>query len=139
MAISQAVPLSYKLELLQGIHDFRTDVVKCALFTNTATMNHLTTAYSSAGECSATGYTAGGQVCTLSAGYPRIDGATGAVRFDDLTWLGSSIGADGALLYNVSKANRAILVIGFPATQSSINGKFTLRFPTQLNPILQVA
>jgi hypothetical protein len=57
---------SFKKELLDGIHDFRTtgDSFKMALYTNSATLDATTTAYTATGETSGTGYVATGQALT---------------------------------------------------------------------------
>jgi hypothetical protein len=45
---------------LNGDFDFAVDTIKIALYTNSATLNEDTTAYTTTGEVVATGYTAGG-------------------------------------------------------------------------------
>jgi len=67
MAIVQAFCTSFKQQLLEGAHDFRTsggDVFKVALYTEDANLNSTTTAYTSTGEIVVAGYTAGGLVLT---------------------------------------------------------------------------
>ena len=69
MAISQAMCTSFKVELLNGIHAFSTTVArgntnadsfKLALYTSSASLGAGTTAYTTSGEASGTGYTAAG-------------------------------------------------------------------------------
>ncbi len=51
---------SFKTELLKGIHNFTaaSNVFKLALYTNSASFNAATTAYTSGNEVSGTNYTA---------------------------------------------------------------------------------
>jgi len=127
MAISQALCTSFKSELLGGTHDLDTDVIKIALYTSSATLSAATTAYSSSNEVSGTGYTATGN--TLSGAAISVDGTTAIVDFSDTTWASATITARGALIYNSSKANRAIAVLDFGGDKTSTNGDFTIQFP----------
>lgn len=139
MAISQALCSSFKSELLGGTHDLDTDVIKIALFTSSATLDATTTAYSTTNEVSGTGYTAGGN--TLASAAISLDGTTAIVDFADTTWSSATITANGALIYNSSKANRAIAVLAFGGDKTSTNGDFTIQFPTAdaSNAILRIA
>ena len=136
--ISQAVPTSFKLESLQGIHNFASDVFKIALYDSTvATLGATTAAYLTTGEITGTGYNPGGSIVSVAAGWPQIfNGIYAGCRFNDQVWPSASFSADGALIYNSSKANRAVLVLAFPARQSPFAGNFTIRFPLSLDPIV---
>ena len=139
MAISQSLCTSFKSELLGGTHDLDTDVIKIALFTSSATLGASTTAYSTSNEVSGTGYTAGGN--TLASAAISLDGTTAIVDFADTTWSSATITANGALIYNSSKADRAIAVLAFGGDKTSTNGDFTIQFPTAdaSNAILRIA
>lgn len=139
MAITQAMCNSFKTELLGGTHDLDTDVIKIALFTSSATLGASTTAYSSTNEVSGTGYTAGGN--TLSGATISLSGSTAIVDFTDTTWSSATITARGALIYNSSKADRAIAVLDFGSDKSSTNGDFTVVFPAAdaSNAIIRIA
>ena len=126
MAISQALCTSFKSELL-GTHDLDTDVIKIALFTSSATLGASTTAYSTTNEVSGTGYTAGGN--TLSSVVISTDGTTAIVDCADTTWSSATITANGALIYNSSKSDKAIAVLAFGGDKTSTNGDFTIQFP----------
>lgn len=131
MAITQALPNSFKKELLEGTHNFTNgtgDVFKVALYTSSATLDASTTAYSSTNEVSGTGYTAGG--ATLTTVSPSLSGSTAIVDFADVTWSSATITARGALIYNASKSNKAVLVLDFGSNKSSTDGEFTIVFPT---------
>jgi hypothetical protein len=139
MAITQAMCTSFKTELLGGVHDIDTDVIKIALYTSSATLGAATTAYSTSNEASGTGYTAGGN--TLTNATISSDGTTAIVDFDNTTWVSSTITARGALIYNSSKANRAIAVLDFGSDKISTDGDFTIQFPVAdaSNAILRIA
>jgi len=55
---------SFKEALFKGDVNFLVDTIKIALYNNTATLNASTTAYTTTGEVTATGYTAGGNTLT---------------------------------------------------------------------------
>ena len=139
MAITQAMCNSFKTELLGGTHDLDTDVIKIALFTSSATLDASTTAYSTTNEVVGSGYTAGGN--TLAGATISLSGSTAIVDFTDTTWSSATITARGALIYNSSKADRAIAVLDFSTDKSSTSGDFTVVFPTAdaSNAIIRIA
>ena len=145
MAIVQAFCTSFKKQLLEGVHDFRSvggDTFKVALYTEAANINSTTTAYSTTGEIVASGYTAGG--LTLTNITPSEYNQAGVCSFDSVTWSGVSFSARGALIYNTTPAhtysNPACLVLDFGITRSAVNGTFTLNFPqiTDLSAIVRI-
>ncbi len=129
MAITQALCSSFKSELLSGVHDFAVggDVFKIALYTSAANLNSSTTAYTTSGEITGTGYTAGGKVLTNSG--VTLSGTTAYISFSDLAWTAATFEAAGALLYNSSKSNKAVAVFNFGQTYSVSSGVFNLVFP----------
>jgi len=127
MALTQCMVTSFKAEILGGIQDLDTDTLKLALYTSSATMDATTTAYSTTNEVSGTGYTAGG--ATVAGAAITTSGTTAYVDFTDTTWASATITARGALLYNSSKANRAIAVLDFGADKISTAGDFTVQWP----------
>lgn len=127
MALTQAMCSSFKTELFGGTHDLDTDTIKLALFTSAATLDATTTTYSTTNEVVGTGYTAGGN--TLTSPVISLDGTTAIVDFADTTWAAATLTARGALIYNSSKANKAIAVLDFGADKTSTNGDFTVSFP----------
>ena len=62
MAISQAITVSFKQDLMSPGGNLEAQTLKCALYDNTATLNQNTTAYTTANEISSSGtnYTTGG-------------------------------------------------------------------------------
>ena len=128
MAITQAIPTSFKAEILQGIHD-SADTYKMALYTSAATLGASTTAYSATSEVTGTGYTAGG--VTLQGFNVSTSGTTAFIDFStDPSWANATITARGALIYNSSKSNKAVMVLDFGADKSNSAGTFTVRMPT---------
>ena len=125
--MTQAIPTSFKAEILQGIHD-SADTYKIALYTSAATLGAPTTAYTATNEISGTGYTAGGQV--LSGFSVTTSGTTAILDFTtDPSWENATITARGALIYNASKANKAVMVLDFGSDKSNSEGTFTIRLP----------
>jgi hypothetical protein len=118
---------SFKSELLGGTHDLDTDVIKIALYTSAATLGASTTAYSATNEVVGAGYVAGGN--TLASPVISLAGTTGICDFADTTWAAATITARGALIYNSSKANRAIAVLDFGSDKTSTSGDFTVVMP----------
>ena len=119
---------SFKEELLSGGHDFTAHTFKLALYTNEATLNAGTTAYTTSGEVVGAGYTAGG--ADLTAQTPASDGTTAFVTFDAVSWAEATLTARGALLYNSSVAgNLAVAVLDFGADKTSAGAAFTVQFP----------
>jgi hypothetical protein len=126
MALTQTLVTSFKKESWQAIHNLETDVLKIALYTGAATLSASTTAYTVTGETTGPGYTAGGN--TLTGVTLTTDGTTAYVDFADTAWTGANFTARGALIYNSSKANRAIAVLDFGADKTAIN-TFTIQMP----------
>ena len=142
MAITQAVATSFKSELMTALHNFTNgtgNAFKIALYTSAATLGATTTAYSATNEVAGTGYTAGGN--TLVNVTPITSGTTAFTDFNDTTWSTSTITARGALIYNSTNSNRAVVVLDFGADKASTAGDFTIVFPTAdaTNAIIRIA
>lgn len=137
MAINQTQCTSFKLELLQAVHDFTTDTFKIALYTSAATLGASTTVYTSTGEAVGTGYVAGG--IALTGVSVLSSGTTAYVDFADASWT-ASITARGALIYNSSKSNKAVAVLDFGADKTSTN-TFNVQMPpnTASDAIIRIA
>ena len=126
MAFEQTLATSFKQEILLAVHDLETDVIKMALFLATADLGASTTVYSTVGETSGVGYTAGGEVMTGVT--VLTSGTTAYVDFDDTSWNPASFTARGALIYNASKGNKAIAVLDFGSDKTSTT-TFTVQMP----------
>ena len=143
MAITQAMCTSFKVELLQGIHNFTTstgDVFKLALYTSTATLDATTTVYSATNEVANTGsYAAGGG--SLTNVTPTSTGTTSFTDFADISFTTVTLTARGALIYNSTDSNKAVCVLDFGSDKTATNGTFTVQFPTadSTNAIIRIA
>jgi hypothetical protein len=126
MAFDQTLTTSFKQEVLLGVHDLETDTLKLALYTGTADLGAGTTVYTTAGETSGTGYTAGG--VTLAGTDVLVADTTAYVSFADAVWPVAGFTARGALLYNASKGNKAIAVLDFGADKTATT-TFTVQMP----------
>jgi len=128
-----AVCKVFKTGLLDGSFDFgtgTTDVYKIALYTNSATLNESTTAYTTSGEVVSAGYSAGGNTLTISQ-VPTTgsSGNIAYISFSNTSWSGA-ITARGALIYKVSGGAVCVLDFGADKTSSST---FEVQFPTATN------
>jgi hypothetical protein len=127
---------TFKTGMPSGTFNFGTgtsQVFKIALYTNAATLNATTTAYTSTGEVSASGYTAGGNTLTI-AQVPTVgtSGTTAYLSFSNTSWT-SSFTARGALIYLANgTTNPAICVLDFGSDKTS-GTTFTVQFPTPTN------
>lgn len=130
MAISQAMATSFKVQLLEGQHNFSANTFKLALYTSSATLNENTTAYTTSNEVPSTGnYSAGGNTLTVSV-TPTNSGNVAYISFSNTSWANATITANGALIYNSSLSNAAVCVLAFGGDKTSTNGTFAVNFPT---------
>lgn len=117
---------SFKTALLNGDVDFSADVFRIALYTNSASLNENTPAYTTDDEVVASGYTATGDVLTPSVGF--LDGVS-FVSFANVTWT-SALTARGALIYK--EGGTAVCVLDFGSDKTSTT-TFTVEFPPATN------
>lgn len=132
MAITTAICNSFKLECLRGIH-LDTDTYKIALIIPApiGTFDKTTTNYSGLSTdevASVAGYTTGG--LTLTGGTWALNGDTASIDWADALWTPASIAAAGALIYNSTRANKAVQVVSFGATITSTNSDFLIQIPS---------
>jgi len=145
MAISSAICTSFKQEILVGTHNFTAssgDTFKLALYTSSATLGAATTAYSATNEITndaGSAYVAGGQDLTSTT--PVLDSSTAVCDFNDISWTSASFTANGCLIYNSSKSNKAVCAIAFGSDKTVTTGTFTIQFPTAdaSNAIVRIA
>jgi hypothetical protein len=116
---------SFKSGLINGDFDFDTNTIKMALYTNAATLDEDTAAYTTDGEVSASGYTAGGVTLTVEKG---ITDNTAFISFENAT-ISAAFTARGALIYKSGSGNPAICVLDFGSDKTS-TATFTVTFPT---------
>jgi hypothetical protein len=151
MANTQAMASSFKSEILKGIHALGTtvtrggtgaDVIKAALFLVSATVNASTTTYSTTGEVTGSGYTAGG-ITVTNATAPSTSGTTGiwtpsaSLVYTSVTL---STAFDAVQLYNSSQGDKTISIHTF-GSQTVTAGTFTLTMPANdaSNALIRIA
>jgi hypothetical protein len=116
---------TFKIGLRNADFDFApgtTDVYKIALYTNAATLDATTPAYTTAGEVVASGYTAGGEVLTPVVGFTN---GVSFITFNNVSWSGAFT-ARGALIYKDGGA--AVCVLDFGSDKTSVT-TFPVQFP----------
>jgi hypothetical protein len=137
MSILQGATTSFKVELLQAVHNFgptSANTFKIALYTASANINADTTAYSTTNEVTGTGYTAGGNTLTIStsptSGNNSSNIPTAYISFSNTSWTNASFTARAALIYNSSQSNKSVAVLDFGADKTVSNDTFQIIFPT---------
>ena len=132
-------------QLLTGTHNFgvapiraatTADTFKAALYLTSATVNAATTVYSSTGEVTGAGYTAGGVVVT-NATVPAAtnSSATAGIAYwtpsASITYTSVTLTTafDAVLIYNSTQGDKAVSVHTF-GSQTITAGTFTLTMPT---------
>jgi hypothetical protein len=136
---------SFMGQLLTGTHNFgvapiraatTADTFKAALYLTSATVNAATTVYSSTGEVSGAGYSAGG-VTVTNATVPAATNTspTAGVAYwtpsASITYTSVTLSTafDAVLIYNSTQADKAVSVHTF-GSQTITAGTFTLTMPT---------
>jgi hypothetical protein len=114
------------------------------MYTNSASFNAATTAYTTSNEVSGSGYSAGGG--TLTRVDPSTSGTTALTDFADLTFSTATVTARGALIYNTTTGSGSgttdtVVVLDFGSDKTSTAGDFTIQFPTAdaSNAIIRIA
>jgi len=137
ITVTTAMPTSFKVEVLKGLHDLQlgADALKISLLKATAsgsgTYGAASTNYSNitgaSDETSGAGYSAGGNALTNVT--PVAAGTTAICDFSDTTWSSASFTSCGAMIYNTNDSNSACAVLSFSGDQTVSTGDFTIQFP----------
>jgi len=137
ITVTTAMPTSFKVEVLKGLHDLQlgADALKIALLKATAsgsgTYGAASTNYSditgASDETSGAGYSAGGNALTNVT--PVAAGTTAVCDFSDTTWSSATFTSCGAMIYNTSNSNSGCAVLSFGGDQTVSTGDFTIQFP----------
>lgn len=137
MAILQTATTSFKVELLQAVHNFgptSANTFKVALYTAAANLGTATTVYSTTNEVTGTGYTAGGNTLTISiyptSGNNSLSIPTAYISFANTSWTNATFTARAALIYNVTQGNKSVAVLDFGSDKTVNNDTFQIIFPT---------
>ena len=141
MPNTQAVPKTFKVELLKAVHAFGTpparsavkDVFKAALFFSSATINADTTAYTTSGEATGAGYTAAGIPVTNGV-EPTNSGGTGVTAYwtpsASLSYGIITVAAfDCVLIYNDTAAGKPAVSVNTFGSTTVTGSSFTLTMP----------
>ena len=123
---------TFKTGIMNGTFNFTSGTFYMALYTNDATLNASTTAYTATGEVVASGYSAGGLALTIAQA-PTVgnSGDTAYISFNNAAW-NSALTARGALIYQSGGGNPAVCVLDFGADKTSTI-TFTVQFPAVSN------
>jgi hypothetical protein len=132
VTIVQGQTTRFKTDALSGLVNFNTGTsytYKIALYTANADLNNATAIYTTTGEVTGTGYTAGGKPLVIST-LPTGDTANNVayVSFNPVVWTGASFTCRGALIYN-STTSATVAVLNFGSDKTT-TGTFTITFPT---------
>ena len=132
MAITtNAICNSFKKELLEATHNFSNpggNSFKLAMYTNSATLGKSTTSFTTGNEVSSpSGYSSGGKAL-VNAG-TSLATNTAITDFADLSFVGVTLTARGALIYNDTNGDKAVAVLDFGGDKTATSGTFTIQFP----------
>ena len=139
MSIQQTATTSFKVELLQGVHNFgptSPDTFKVALYTAAANIGPSTTAYTATNELpNGNGYTTGGNTLTISvsptSGNNSSAVPTAYISFSNTSWANATFTCRGALIYNdTATGNPSVAVLDFGSDKTVNNDTFQIIFPT---------
>jgi hypothetical protein len=138
MTIAQTATTSFKVELLQAVHNFgptSPNTFKVALYTAAANIGPTTTVYSSVNEVpNGNGYTTGGNTLVISVSPTSGNNTSGVptafVSFNNSTWTNATFTCRGALVYNFTQGNKSVAVLDFGSDKTVNNDTFQIIFPT---------
>ena len=124
--IIHGIALEAKKALITGVHQPGDDY-RIALYSASAKIGPTTKAYTTDGEIKGVGYTAGG--VTLKGHRTGIIGKNAFITFDDVVLKSATFSAAGAMIYNASKGNAALIVLNIGSEKHVYNSTFELKFP----------
>jgi hypothetical protein len=137
MAVQQTTTTSFRVELLQAVHNFgptSPNTFKIALYTASANIGASTTVYTTSNEIVGTGYTAGGNTLVISTsptfGDNSVGSPTAFISFSNTSWTNATFTCRGALIYNSTQSNKSVAVLDFGADKTVSNDTFQIVFPT---------
>ncbi len=125
MALTHAMTNQFKLDCLSIVNG---KTYKMALYTDTASLDQNTAAYTTTGEVVGTGYTAGGKALTINVS-PTIGSDKAYMSFDNPEWPGSTFTARGALIYLDDTGFPTVAVIHFGENKTVSGGTFRVDMP----------
>jgi len=136
MAIQQTTTTSFRVELLQAIHNFgptSPNTFKIALYTGASSIGPATTVYTTANEVVGTGYVAGGNTLVISTSPTSANNSsfvpTAFISFSNTSWTSASFTCRGALIYNSTQGNKSVAILDFGSDKTVSGTAFTIEFP----------
>jgi hypothetical protein len=143
MPLVQGATNTFKTGLASGTFNFASDTFKIALYSDTASLGPTTSAYTTDGEITGTGYTAGGNTLTVS-----VTPTTGAdptnttayLSFSNSTWNPAAFTCRGALIYKSGGGNPTVCVLDFGGDKTC-STSFEVQFPaaSSTSAIIRIA
>jgi hypothetical protein len=137
MTVQQTTTTSFKVELLQAVHNFGPtlpNTFKIALYTAASNIGATTTVYTTSNEVTGTGYTAGGKTLVIATSPTFGNNSSGVptayISFNNISWTNASFTCRGALIYNSSQGNKSVAVLDFGSDKTVTNDTFQIIFPT---------
>lgn len=144
MANTQSMTTSFLEEILTATHNFGTapvrasgaaDTFKAALYLASATVNAASTVYTTSGEVTGTGYTAGGVAVTNATAPDSTNtSATAGIAYwtpsASIVYTGVTLPTafDAMMMYNSTQGDKSVAVFTF-GSQTITAGNFTLTMP----------
>lgn len=122
----QAMTISFREELLAGVHALTTDTLKIALYRPESNVSTATAAYTPQQEAAGGEYVAGGQEVT-NATVLTVAGETRLLA-DPVAWTQIDGSVRYALLYNNDKQQRSVALFDLFSTVTPGNQPLRLRF-----------
>ena len=124
--IIHGIALEAKKALITGVHQPGDDY-RIALYSASAKIGPTSKAYTTEGEIKGIGYNAGG--VALKGHRTGIIGKNAFITFDDVVLKSATFAAAGAMIYNASKGNAALIVLSIGSEKHVYNSTFELKFP----------
>lgn len=143
MAIEQGATNAFRTGLPSGTFNFATDTFKIALYIATADLGPATSAYTTSGEITGTGYSAGGLVLTVSV-QPTVgadpNNTVAYLSFNNALWNPAAFTCRGALIYKSGGGNPTVCVLDF-GSDKTCTTTFEIQFPsaTSTSAIIRIA
>ncbi|NDD26216.1 MAG: hypothetical protein EB103_05030 [Actinobacteria bacterium] len=143
MAIEQGATNAFRTGLPSGTFNFASDTFKIALYIATADLGPATSAYTTSGEITGTGYSAGGLVLTVSV-QPTVgadpNNTVAYLSFNNALWNPAAFTCRGALIYKSGGGNPTVCVLDF-GSDKTCTTTFEIQFPsaTSTSAIIRIA
>lgn len=136
MPIQQGATNAFKVGLPSGTFNFSTNTFKIALYTGAANIGPTTDAYTTTNEVTGTGYTAGGEILTVSTTPttgPIPSDTIAYLSFSNVTWSPAAFTCRGAIIYKYDGVtNPTVCVLDFGGDKTATTS-FEVQFPAANN------